>query len=614
MDHATFTAGSEGAFTFIATGFPKPTFATTSQLPNGITLDTATGNLAGIPAANAGGHYAITVIASNGVGADTSQSFTLTVNQAPAFTSPDNATFTLNEFGSFTVSSESYPAATYTVVDGALPNGLSLDYASGVLSGTPANTEGGLIKFTIAANNLLQPDTLQPFTLSLNEPSSITTTDHATFTIGQSNSFTFGAGGFPTAHFMLAGDSSPLPLGISLSSEGILSGNPAAGLEGTYSFIVSASNGIGLAATQNFTLTVNPAENQGGNSNTGSLGGETAIPLGVYAIAVKGTADSYSKLLIYQNGTHDLVREVIPFPGFRGEFYVDSGDISADGYDDIIVGSGNGSPNGHVVFFDGKRLLDKNAPAENNYKQEGSVRASLYAFIGYSSGVAVRLANMNGDKYADIILGPGTGAGTVTASHLRVWDGQLSMAQFENGVPFSSYNYKEWELASFWAFGSDDAPGGGLSLSIIHQADRDWIVASQLFGPGIKTFSYKAGLNGMLHLEQDLTGWANPTGNTTVILDTLGGQRLYVNGGFSPTSPDSVFVRDKNQKLIYTITNTFGGNPSSMRLGLKNIDDDIQPELLVTRNGSADTVAYKLGDTSFSLITTLNAGGSAGWV
>ena len=614
LDHATFTTGSEGAFTFIATGYPKPTFATTSQLPDGIMLDTATGNLAGIPAANAGGHYAITVIASNGVGADTSQSFTLTVNQAPAFTSPDNATFTLNEFGSFTVSSVSYPAATYSIVDGALPNGLSLDYASGVLSGTPANTEGGLFKFTIAANNLVQPDTLQPFTLSLNEPSSITTTDHATFTIGQSNSFTFGAGGFPTAHFMLAGDSSPLPLGISLSSEGILSGNPAQGLEGTYSFIVSASNGIGLAATQNFTLTVNPAENQGGNSNTGSLGGETAIPLGVYAIAVKGTADSYSKLLIYQNGTHDLVREVIPFPGFRGEFYVDSGDISADGYDDIIVGSGNGSPNGHVVFFDGKRLLDKNAPAENNYKQEGSVRASLYAFIGYSSGVAVRLANMNGDKYADIILGPGTGAGTVTASHLRVWDGQLSMAQFENGVPFSSYNYKEWELASFWAFGSDDAPGGGLSLSIIHQADRDWIVASQLFGPGIKTFSYKAGLNGMLHLEQDLTGWANPTGNTTVILDTLGGQRLYVNGGFSPTSPDSVFVRDKNQKLIYTITNTFGGNPSSMRLGLKNIDDDIQPELLVTRNGSADTVAYKLGDTSFSLITTLNAGGSAGWV
>jgi len=614
LDHATFTAGSEGAFKFISTGYPKPTFATTSQLPDGITLETTTGNLAGIPAANAGGHYAITVIASNGVGTDTSQSFTLTVNQAPAFTSPDNATFTLNEFGSFTVSSESYPAATYTIVDGALPNGLSLDYASGVLSGTPANTEGGLFKFTIAANNLLQPDTLQPFTLSLNEPSSITTTDHATFTIGQSNSFTFGAGGFPTAYFMLAGDSSPLPLGISLSSEGILSGNPAQGLEGTYSFIVSASNGIGLAATQNFTLTVNPAENQGGNSNTGSLSGETAIPLGVYAIAVKGTADSYSKLLIYQNGTHDLVREVIPFPGFRGEFYVDSGDISADGYDDIIVGSGNGSPNGHVVFFDGKRLLDKNAPAENNYKQEGSVRASLYAFIGYSSGVAVRLANMNGDKYADIILGPGTGAGTVTASHLRVWDGQLSMAQFENGVPFSSYNYKEWELASFWAFGSDDAPGGGLSLSIIHQADRDWIVASQLFGPGIKTFSYQAGLNGMLHLEQDLTGWANPIGNTTVILDTLGGQRLYVNGGFSPTSPDSVFVRDKDQKLIYTITNTFGGNPSSMRLGLKNIDDDIQPELLVTRNGSADTVAYKLGDTSFSLIATLNAGGSAGWV
>ena len=45
-----------------------------------------TATLAGTPAAH-GGTYPLTITASNGVGAPASQSFTLTVNQAPAITS-----------------------------------------------------------------------------------------------------------------------------------------------------------------------------------------------------------------------------------------------------------------------------------------------------------------------------------------------------------------------------------------------------------------------------------------------------------------------------------------------------------------------------------------------
>ena len=58
-----------------------------------------------------------------------------------------------------------------------------------------------------------------------------------------------------------------------------------------------------------------------------------------------------------------------------------------------------------MVVFDGKVLADStvdDALVVKSFKDNGSVRASLYAFIGYSSGVAVRLANMNGDKYLDM--------------------------------------------------------------------------------------------------------------------------------------------------------------------------------------------------------------------
>ena len=45
--------------------------------------DNGTATLAGTPAAGTGGTYPLTITAANGVGPDATQSFTLTVNQAP---------------------------------------------------------------------------------------------------------------------------------------------------------------------------------------------------------------------------------------------------------------------------------------------------------------------------------------------------------------------------------------------------------------------------------------------------------------------------------------------------------------------------------------------------
>ena len=334
------------------------------------------------------------------------------------------------------------------------------------------------------------------------------------------------------------------------------------------------------------------------------------IAAGVYAVAVTGGTE-FSTLAIYENGTNRLVRTVVPFPGFKGEFFVDSGDISGDRVSDIIVGSGNGSRNGHVVVFDGARLLASSptVPVELGFGSGGSVRASLYAFINYSSGVAVRLADMNDDGFDDIILAPATGAGMVTPAHLRVWDGHLAMQDFEAGVPLP-YDYR-WEMASFWAFGEAGNPGGGLALSVIRNNGPDQIVASQLFAGGSKVFSYTGAK--VLHTDQDLSGLFWATGNTVVGLD-INGTRFFANGGTSRSATDTVSVRNSTGTTQYTIPNIFGNTGGGLRIGLANVDTDSQLELLVTSAFTARTRVYDLTSTGYTFITELSLTGPAAWV
>ena len=518
-------------------------------------------------------------------------------NQAPVLRSTNTATFTQGLPGRFLVGASANPAPTYSLASGSLPAGVSLDPTTGVLSGTPAAGTGGRHSFTLRAANGVGAAHTQAFTLLVNEAPTITSANNASFSQGQAGTFQIVAKGYPAPTFsVLAGS---LPEGINLSADGTLSGNPAEASIGQHAVTFRASNGIGFPATQAFTLTVKQSQ---------------GMP-GVYAVAAMGGGGGFSALAIYRNGTRDKVREVIPFPGFRGEFYVDSGDINNDLIEDIIVGSGNGSQNGHVVVFDGARLLNPGpgAQVEWDYSQGGSVLASLYAFIGYRSGVAVRLADITDDGFDDIVLAPGTGAGTVTHSHLRVWDGKLSMQQFSQKAAFQDYRYDQWELASFWAFGSSASPGGGLAVSVVRQAGADQIIASQLFGGGSKVFRYDG--QKVLALVTDLGGASNlfPNGNTVVGFD-LNGTRFYASAGTAAGSPDSVFVRQANGAVLYTIDQIFGNTRGGLRIGLGNMDQDATEELMVTRPTTSTTRLYNLSAQDFVWAADLLPGGVSAWV
>ncbi len=101
---------------------------------------------------------------------------------------------------------------------------------------------GGQYPITITATNGILPDASQAFTLTVTEPPSITSANNTTFTAGTLGTFTVTASGFPTS-FTFHRDGS-LPSGVTLATNGTLSGTPAAGTGGTYPITITAANGI----------------------------------------------------------------------------------------------------------------------------------------------------------------------------------------------------------------------------------------------------------------------------------------------------------------------------------------------------------------------------------
>jgi hypothetical protein len=122
-------------------------------------------------------------------------------------------------------------------------------------------------------------------------------------------------------------------------------------------------------------------------------------------IAVASDAGPQTTVQVYDRLTGQFRYQIVPFPGFTGGATVASGDVNGDGVADLIVGAGpGGGP--RVAIFNG---LD----------------ASLMAdFFGYEAafrgGVNVSSADMNGDGFADLILGTGPGGGP----RVRVLSGQ----------------------------------------------------------------------------------------------------------------------------------------------------------------------------------------------
>ena len=206
---------------------------------------------------NSTGSAPITV--NNAMGASTPIAFTY---PAPTITSTNSATSTAGSVFSFSVTTNGSPTPSLSVSSGTLPSGITFTdngNGTGALSGTPASGTGGVHTFVLSAQNANGTGT-QSFTLTIDEAPSITSTNSADFVVNQASSFTVTTGGYPHPSITINGGSG-LPSGITFTDNGNGTGtlSGTASTTDSYSLDFLASNGIGTAASQTFSLVVGQA-------------------------------------------------------------------------------------------------------------------------------------------------------------------------------------------------------------------------------------------------------------------------------------------------------------------------------------------------------------------
>jgi subtilase family serine protease len=194
-------------------------------------------------------------------------SATFIVNQAPLFTSANSTTFTVGAPATFTVAASGFPIPTLSEAAGdTLPSGITFNAATGVLSGTPAPGSAGLYMLHFSASNGFGSAALQTFALTVSQTPLITSAATDEFTLGQGGTFTVTTSGFPVAALSASG----MPAGVSFTDNGhgtaTIAAVPTGESLGVYRFTITATNGSGTVATQQFTLTV------GGTGSTATIG------------------------------------------------------------------------------------------------------------------------------------------------------------------------------------------------------------------------------------------------------------------------------------------------------------------------------------------------------
>jgi sugar lactone lactonase YvrE len=204
---------------------------------------------------------------------------------APGISSANTTTFTVGTPGTFTVVATGSPASIFSIISGSLPPNITLNATTGVISGTPTTGAGSPYLFTVRATNGVNPPADQAFTLTVNQPPTITSANNTTFSVGAPGSFSVTATGSPTITYSVIVGA--LPAWASLNSTtGLISGTPNNNSGSPFNITLQASNGVGAAATQAFTLTVSTGPAVSTHpAHSATLAGQTAT----FTVVASGT-------------------------------------------------------------------------------------------------------------------------------------------------------------------------------------------------------------------------------------------------------------------------------------------------------------------------------------
>jgi hypothetical protein len=268
------------AFSYTITATNSPTSFNATGLPSGLSVNTSTGLISGTPAAgtDSGSPYSVTISATN-AGGTGSATLVITIKPAkPVITSASTASGNVGVAFSYQITATGNPTSFNAT---GLPSGLTVNTATGLISGTPAagTDAGSPYSVTISATNSGGTGSAT-LTLTITPAVPvITSASTATGNVGVAFSYQITATSNPTS-FGATG----LPPGLTLETKpnklGLIDGTPTTA--GIYPVTISATN-AGGTGTATLVITIGPF----------TAAGTVNMPFS-YQIPASGTPASYN--------------------------------------------------------------------------------------------------------------------------------------------------------------------------------------------------------------------------------------------------------------------------------------------------------------------------------
>jgi hypothetical protein len=251
--------------TVVATGFGTLTYSlSVGALPSGLSLNSSTGAITGTPTGpNATTNFTLKVTDSSNPVQSATQALSIAVSlpPAPAITTTTLPNATIGAAYNQTIGlTGGHAPFVWSISAGTLPTGLSLNNATGAITGNPSLT--GVFNFTAKVVDSSNPTQSSTQSLSIAVVNGPLTVVAATLPTGAVNDVypitNLGAsGGLPPYTWSITVGT--LPAGLVLNtSTGAITGTPT-GPSATANFTAQVKDSTNATATSNFSIVVNPA-------------------------------------------------------------------------------------------------------------------------------------------------------------------------------------------------------------------------------------------------------------------------------------------------------------------------------------------------------------------